>query len=232
MNNYNKKNVKKLYMLFVLTHLTIIFTSTFFKYSNENLYIAIQIAWIINTVIISLICFWIVIESMVIIHRLKKSFIGFKTFKCFKRFTYLNEFFNLILITVPIFISTEYQAVEYFWDSNQTIINLEFFLIVSFTIIVSFTCVIISLNIVYEKIINKIKLKMNEQVFFNFSKIVKKESFFSEYSNITKSLLQKIYLEFETILERNYFVEEVVDCKKSSHLKTFKKGVTPPLNIF
>ncbi|ALD66814.1 hypothetical protein [Spiroplasma cantharicola] len=231
MNSYNKKNVKKLYMLFVLVHLTIIFISTFFKDSQDSLYFAIQTTWIINTVIISAIFFWIVIESLLIIQKLKMSFINFKSFKSFKRFTYLNDFFKLILITFPIFISTEIQAVEYFWNSNQALISLEIFLIIFFTVIILFTFIMISTNIIYAKIRNKIKSEINQTIFFSISTIIQQDLISSEYLNFTKLLLKEFKLDFMTITEKNSFVEQVVNWKKSFHLKIFKKGVTPPLII-
>ncbi|WP_339033323.1 hypothetical protein [Spiroplasma endosymbiont of Cantharis rufa] len=232
MRNYKKNNVKKLYMLLVLSHLIIIFFQLFLKIQKMVFYIAIQFTLIINTIIITSVCFWIVIESIVFFNKIKKNFINFRTFNYIKRFNYLNDFFKLILITVPIFISSEYKAIEYFLNSNQIVKSWEFFLIIGFSIIISATCLFISLFFIFEKIRKKIKFEITEKLFFVISKIMQPNLVSLEYINFTKELLRKFELYFITFLEKNNFVEQIINWKKSFHLKIFKKGVTPPSLIF
>ncbi|AUM62965.1 hypothetical protein [Spiroplasma monobiae] len=231
----NKKIAKNLYISFMLIHLSVLFSSILFEQGNAKLYVAVQITAIINTILVTSLCLWLTIESAVILSKLKRSFNEIKSLKWFTRGNFLGEFFTLILITAPVFISTELQAFDYIWKDNRVMINLEALFIFTITSTVVFSIIIIALNIAFSKL--KIVIKLNrinngEQIFFKMYQNINKPTLSTQILTFASVILVDEKIEFKEVLEKNTFIQCIVNWKRSLNLKNFKKGVTPPHLIF
>ncbi|AUB32060.1 hypothetical protein [Spiroplasma floricola] len=231
-HSINKKIAKNVYILFVIMHLSILFISISYAKGNYKFYQVIQIASIINTIIITALCLWIIIESSIIISHLKRTFYEIKTFKFLARGNFLSDFFKLIIISVPIFISTEAQAFDYIWKDNQKIINLEILLIFSLVSIIFFSIIIISLNLIFNRLRKVVKLNISEKIFFAVFKNFIEEENDTKFVNMPYLIFSKIKIKFKEVFEKNLFIQQIINSKKSLSLRIFKRGVTPPNSLF
>ncbi|QHX36981.1 hypothetical protein [Spiroplasma sp. BIUS-1] len=233
MNSFkNKKIVKNLYVLFIATYLIILFSLFLFEKNNKNLFTAVQVFAIINTIVVTSLCLWIIIESGVMISKLRKNFNEIKNFNWFLKGDFLKGFFKLIVITAPIFISTELKAFDYIWKDERTMINLEALLIFSLTSVILFSVIILSLNLVLDRFKEVVRLDISEKIFFTVSKMTNQDSIETNIIDYSIMFVEEDKHDLKEFIEKNSFIQHVINWKKSLNLKSFKKGVTPPHLIF